>query len=237
MAEVMDALISVLIAVTPLTLLFLVFQVFFLKLPLRQVADILKGTALAATGLFLFLAGIGIGFLPFGRLIGQTLGALSQTWVFVLGGLFLGFFTTWGEPAVRVLCDQLEEASNGSIRASLVLYAICLGVAFWVGLGTLRIAFGFPLLYLLVPGYLAVIVLMWMSSPDYIAFAVDAGGVATGPLANSFLLALALGASAATGGRDPIIDGLGFVALIALAPITSLMVLGSLVRMRTRQTE
>lgn len=236
-AEVMDALISVLIAVTPLTVLFLVFQVFFLKLPLRQVADILKGTALAATGLFLFLLGIAIGFLPFGRLIGQALGGLDETWMFALVGVLLGFFTTWGEPAVRVLCDQLEEASNGAIPASLVLYAICLGVAFWVGLGTLRIAFGFPLLYLLVPGYLAVIVLMWLSARDYIAFAVDAGGVATGPLANSFLLALALGASAAVGTRDPIIDGFGFVALIALAPITSLMILGVIVRTRTRKTE
>jgi hypothetical protein len=60
----------------------------------------------------------------------------------------------------------------------------------------------------------------------------------TGPLANSFLLALALGASTALGGLEPVVQGFGFVALIALAPITSVMLLGFLIRMsRTREQE
>lgn len=228
---------SVSIAIVPLAMLFLLFQVFLLRLPRREVADILKGTAIAAVGLFLFLLGIGIGFLPFGRAVGEALGALDQTWLFVLIGLLLGFLTTWGEPAVRILAGQVEDASNGSIRESWVLYAICLGVALWVGLGMLRIAYGIPLLYLLMPGYILVIGLMWLSDRDFVAVAVDAGGVATGPLANTFLLALALGASASMGGQDPIIHGFGFVALIALAPITSVMLLGFLIRLKARQQE
>lgn len=228
---------SVTVAITPLVMLFLLFQVFLLRLPQRQVADILKGTAIAAVGLFLFLLGIGIGFLPFGRAIGEALGALDQTWLFVVVGLLLGLLTTWGEPAVRILADQVEEASNGSIRGSLVLYAVCIGVALWVGVGMLRIAYGIPLLYLVVPGYLIVIGLMRLSERDFVAIAVDAGGVATGPLANSFLLALALGASTSMGYDDPVAHGLGFVALIALAPIMSVMVLGFLVRLRMREQE
>lgn len=230
--EIAEALSSVVIAVAPLTVLFLVFQVFLLKLPPRQVADILKGTAVAAVGLFLFLAGIGIGFLPFGRVVGETIGAFDQWWLFVLIGLLLGFFTTWGEPAVRVLCRQVDDASNGSIPYTLVLAVICVGVAVWAGLGALRIVFEIPLLYLLVPGYALVVCLMWLSSGEFIAIAVDAGGVATGPLANTFLLALALGA-ASVQGTDPVVHGLGFVALIAIAPITSLMILGALIRMKT----
>lgn len=236
-AEVADALASVAIAVTPLTILFLVFQVFMLKLPLGQVADILKGTAVAAVGLFLFLLGVGIGFLPFGRIIGESLGALDQKWLFVVVGLLLGFVTTLGEPAVRVLCGQAEDASNGSIRKSVVLYTICIGVAFWVGLGVLRLIYGFSLLYLIVPGYILVIGLMWISSKDYVSVAIDAGGVATGPLANSFLLALALGASASVGDQDPIVSGFGFVALIAVAPITSLMLLGVVLRPKPPKKE
>ncbi|MGE3150936.1 MAG: DUF1538 domain-containing protein [Pseudorhodoplanes sp.] len=228
---------SVTVAIVPLVVLFLIFQIFLLRLPLRQVADILKGTAIAAVGLFLFLLGIGIGFLPFGRAIGEALGALEQVWLFALIGLLLGFFTTWGEPAVRILADQVESASNGSIRGTLVLYAVCVGVALWVGLGALRIAYGIPLLYLVVPGYVLVIGLMRFSERDFVAIAVDAGGVATGPLANTFLLALALGASAAMGDQNPIVQGLGFVALIALAPIMSVMMLGVLVRLRTRAQE
>jgi hypothetical protein len=237
LGEAVQALSSVAIAVAPLTVMFLVFQIFLLKLPPRQVADILKGTAIAAVGLVLFLLGIGIGFLPFGRVIGETVGALDQWWLFVLVCLLVGFFTTWGEPAVRVLCRQVDEASNGSIPQTLVLAVICLGVAFWAGLGALRIVFGIPLLYLLVPGYTLVVCLMWLSSREFIAIAVDAGGVATGPLANSFLLALALGATAAQDGLDPIVHGLGFVALIALAPITSLMILGALIRLKAPKKE
>lgn len=235
--EIKATALSVTIAIVPLVLLFLLVQVFLLKLPQRQVADILKGTAIAAVGLFLFLLGIGIGFLPFGRAVGAALGALDQTWLFVLAGLLLGLLTAWGEPAVRILANQVEEASSGSIRGPLVLYAVCIGVALWVGLGVLRITYGIPLLYLLVPGYLLVIGLMWLSDRDFVAIAVDAGGVATGPLANSFLLALALGASASMGDQDPIVHGFGFVALIALAPIISVMVLGLLVRSKTRTQE
>jgi hypothetical protein len=228
---------SVTIAITPLVMLFLLFQVFLLRLPRRQVADILKGTAIAAAGLFLFLLGIDIGFLPFGRAIGEALGALENIWLFALVGLLLGFLTTFGEPAVRILAEQVEDASNGSIRGPMVLYATCVGVAAWVGLGMLKIAFGIPLLYLLVPGYVCVIALMWLSDRDFVAIAVDAGGVATGPLANSFLLALALGASASMENQNPVVHGFGLVALIALAPIMSVLMLGFLVRLKTRERE
>jgi hypothetical protein len=228
---------SVAIAVVPLALLFLAFQVFLLRLPRTQVVDILKGAAIAAAGLFLFLLGIGIGFLPFGRAMGAALGGLDQVWLFALVGVLLGFVTTWGEPAVRILAEQVENTSNGSIHSRMLLYAVCAGVAVWVGLGMLRIAFGIPLLYLLVPGYLIVIVLMWLSDRDFVAIAADAGGVATGPLANSFLLALALGASAAMGDQNPVVEGFGFIALIALAPVMSVMILGFIVRLKTREPE
>ena len=227
---------SVAVAIVPLVIMFLLAQVFMLKLPGRAVKDILLGAALAACGLFLFLLGVGIGFLPFGRAIGEAVGATSQPWLLIGAGLFLGFVTTWGEPAVRILADQVEEASNGSIPGLLVLNAICVGVAVWTSLGLLRIGYGIPLLYLLVPGYGLAILMLWISDKDFVAIAIDAGGVATGPLANTFLLALALGASAAVGGQNPVVDGLGFVALVALAPVISVMALGLLMG-RKRRTE
>ena len=225
---------SVLMAVLPLATFFLAFQVFLLRLPRRDFRNILTGTLLSAFGLVLFLVGVSIGFLPVGRAIGEALGALTNKWLLLPVGLFLGFVTTWGEPAVRILADQVEDASNGSIRRSLVLYTICTGVALWVGLGMLRIGYGIPILYLLVPGYLLVIVIMWLSDKDFVGIAVDAGGVATGPLANTFLLALALGTSASIGGQNPLVNGLGLVSLIALAPVVSLMALGMLIRWRQR---
>jgi hypothetical protein len=221
---------SVLMAVMPLAALFMIFQIFVLGLPRRDVRNILTGSVIAAAGLFLFLLGVTIGFIPFGQTIGNALGSISQKWLLVPAGLLLGFVTTWGEPSVRILADQVDETSNGSIRRTLVLHTICIGVSVSGGLGLLRIVYEVPLLYLLVPGYALVLVIMWLSDRDFVAIAVDAGGVATGPLANTFLLALALGVSSSMGKQDPIVHGLGFVALIALAPIVSVMVLGLLLR-------
>jgi multisubunit Na+/H+ antiporter MnhC subunit len=228
---------SVMMAVLPLAALFMVFQIFVLGLPRRDVRNILIGTLLAAAGLFLFLLGVTISFIPFGRAVGEALGALSQKWLLLPAGLLLGFVTTWGEPAVRILADQVEEASNGSISRALVLYAICIGVAVSGGLGLLRVGYEIPLLYLLVPGYVLVIAVLWFSDRRFVAIAADAGGVATGPLANTFLLALALGVSSSMGNQDPILHGLGLVALVALAPILSVLILGLLLRRKERHQE
>lgn len=229
-----DTLRSVATAVVPLMVLFMVFQLLMLKLPRTYVLNILKGALLASIGLLLFLQGVHVGFLPYGRAIGEALGALPYKWLLVPFGFLLGFLTTWGEPSVRILADQVEEASSGSIRSSTVLYAICTGVSIFVGLGMLRIGYNVPLLHILLPGYMLVLVIIWFSDREFLAIAVDAGGVATGPLANTFLLALSLGISSAMGDRDPIVHGLGLVSLIALAPIISVMVLGFIVKTKKR---
>jgi hypothetical protein len=228
---------GVALAVLPLAVLFMAFQLLFLRLPAKEVSRILTGTLLASAGLFLFLLGVSIGFLPFGRAIGEALGSLPQKWLLLPFGVLLGFVTTWGEPAVRILADQVEQASTGSIRRSFVVVAVCAGVALAVGLGMFRIGYAIPLLWLLAPGYGLVLAIMWFSDKTFVSIAVDAGGVATGPLANTFLLALAFGASSAVGGQDPLVHGLGLVSLIALAPVISVMVLGLVVRWKERQQE
>jgi len=228
---------SVTLAVLPLLVLFLVFQALFLRLPVREVRRLLTGTLLAAAGLFLFLLGVGIAFLPFGRIIGEALGALPHGWLLIPFGLVLGFVTTRAEPAVGILAEQVEEASGGAVRRDLVVLTICVGVAVFVAIGMSRIRFDIPLLYLLVPGYGIFLVFMWFSKAEFVAIGIDAGGVASGPLANSFLLALAFGVSSATGGQDPLVHGLGLVALIALAPALSLVMLGMLLQWKDRRKE
>ena len=228
---------AVVLAVLPLATLFMIFQVLFLRLPAKEVSRVLTGTLVASAGLFLFLLGVSVAFLPFGRLLGEAIGALPHKWLVVPFGVLLGFATTWGEPAVRVLAEQVEEASAGSIRRSAVLVAVCIGVALSVGIGMFRIGYEIPLPYLLVPGYGLVLAIMWFSDKEFVAIGADAGGVATGPLANSFLLALAFGASSAMGDQDPLVQGLGLVALIALAPVISVIALGLLVRWKERRKE
>jgi hypothetical protein len=226
---------SVALAVLPLLTFFLVMQVLFLQLPVKEVSRILIGTLLAALGLYLFLLGVEVAFLPAGRAIGEALGALAAKWPLVAGGIALGFATAWAEPAVGILAGEVEKATGGSIPRRLVLAAIGVGVALFAGVGMARIAWDLPLLHLLAAGYGAVLALLAFTEREFVAIAVDAGGVATGPIANTLLLALALGASSAAGGQDPMVQGLGLVALIALAPIVSVMTLGVLVRREQRK--
>jgi len=227
-----DTLLSVVKALLPLLSLFLIFQFLLLKLPRYYVFNLLKGTLLAVVGLLLFLQGVHIGFLPAGQAIGETLGNITWKWLLIPFGFFIGFLTTWTEPAVRILCDQVEKASAGAIRRSVVLSVICAGVALFVGLGMAKIIYGIPLLYIVVPGYIMVLIMLWFSDKQFLSIAFDAGGVATGPMAVTFLMAIAIGVSSAIEGRDPIIHGFGLIALIALAPIISVMAMGLVVRIR-----
>jgi len=59
---------------------------------------------------------------------------------------------------------------------------------------------------------------------------------ATGPMAVTFLLSLAVGVAAGIEGRNPVVDGFGLIALIALAPILSVLALGIFYRIRKGET-
>lgn len=230
-----DTLLSVVKALLPLLGLFLVFQFLFLKLPRHYIFNLLKGTLLAVVGLLLFLQGVHIGFLPAGQAIGEMLGNITWKWLLIPFGFFIGFLTTWTEPAVRILCDQVEKASAAAISKSVILYVICAGVALFVGLGMAKIIYGIPLLYIVVPGYIIVLIMLWFSDKQFLSVAFDAGGVATGPMAVTFLMAIAIGVSSSIEGRDPVIHGFGLIALIALAPILSVMALGFLFRLKNEK--
>jgi len=223
---------SVVEAILPIVAILALFQILFLKLPVTYVVNLLKGTLISAGGLFLFLLGVQIGFLPYGQEIGAALGDFTFKWLAIPFGFLLGFITTWSEPAVRILCDQVEEASIGSIRKMTVLYATCLGVAVVVALGMARDIYQIPLLYILIPGYMLAMLMVWFTPKDYVGFAFDAGGVATGPIANTFLLGLGLGLASSSSGENVVVYGLGLVALIALAPLISVMGLGIIIRVK-----
>ncbi|MCE5337540.1 MULTISPECIES: DUF1538 domain-containing protein [unclassified Methanoculleus] len=223
-------------ALLPLLLFFGVFQALYLKLPRVYVVNLAKGILLAFLGMVLFLQGVNVAFLPAGREIGEAVAAFDQRWLLIPFGFLLGFLTTYAEPAVRVLCYQVEESSGGYIGESLILYTLSLGVAVSVSLGMARLIYGIPLLSFLIPGYLLVIILLLLSDGEFIGIAFDSGGVATGPMAVTFLLSLAVGVAAGIEGRNPVTDGFGLIALIALAPILSVLMLGILYR-RTRGEE
>jgi hypothetical protein len=220
-------------ALIPLLIFFAVFQALYLKLPRIYVVNLAKGILLASLGMVLFLQGVNVAFLPAGREIGEAVAAFDQRWLLIPFGFALGFLATYAEPAVRVLGYQVEESSSGYIGESLILYTLSLAVAVSVALGMARLVYGIPLLYFIIPGYLLIVILLVLTDKDFVGIAFDSGSVATGPMAVTFLLSLAVGVAAGIEGRNPVIDGFGLIALIALAPILSVLVLGILYR-RTR---
>jgi hypothetical protein len=226
--EIQEVLLEVLVALGPLVILFAIFQFFFLKLPREYVANLLKGLGLSFVGLVLFLQGVKVGFLPAGTKMGEILGNVSYRWILAPIGFILGFVATIAEPAVRILSFEVEKTSSGAIRARAILFTLALGVAFFVALGMIRIIYGIPIHYFIIPGYLVAIVMLKFTDSTFVAIAFDAGGVATGPMTVTFVMAMAVGVATVMENRSPILDGFGLIALVALAPILSVMGFGLL---------
>ena len=233
----LEILAEVALALAPLLFIFLIYQVFFLKLPKGEVLNISKGILMTFIGLVLFLYGVQIGFMPAGTLIGEALASLSYNWILIPIGLVLGFVVTIAEPAVRVLGVEVEKASSGYIKEKTILFTLAIGVALSIALSMIRTIYGIPLAYFLIPGYAIVLFLSFFAGPTFTAIAFDSGGVATGPMTVTFILAVSVGAANMIEGRNPIIDGFGLVALVALAPILSVMILGLLYQLKEKSNK
>jgi hypothetical protein len=171
------------------------------------------------------MTGVSGGFTPTGHSLGMELGAIAGGWALLPVGLLLGAVVVCAEPAVWVLTEQVEEISGGSIKRSVMLAALSASIAFAVMLGMLRVVTGMSIWYILVPGYIAALILTRRCPPLFTAIAFDSGGVASGPMSTTFVLALTLGASVACGG-NPATDAFGMVAMIAMAPLITIQILG-----------
>lgn len=230
-------LVEVALALLPLLVLFSFFQIFFLKLPKKKIINIVKGMVLTFLGLSFFLQGVHIGFLPIGEQMGIELGKIPNSWILIPIGFILGFVATFAEPAVRILNYEVEKVSSGAIPQQLMLYTLSLGVAVSIALSMARIIYGLPLMYFIIPGYLIGLILIRYSKRNFIGIAFDSGGVATGPMTVTFILAMTIGVATALEGRDPLLEGFGMIALVALAPILSVLILGILYARKERENE
>lgn len=213
------------LALLPILVLFVIFQVTMLKLPGRQVRRMITGFIYAWVGLVIFMIGVNGGFTPTGRSLGMELGGLVGGWALLPVGLVLGAVVVIAEPAVWVLTEQVEEVSGGSIKRSVMLLALSASIAMAVTLGMIRVVTGISIWYILLPGYILALVMTKYCPPMFTAIAFDSGGVASGPMSTTFVLALTLGAAIASGG-NPATDAFGMVAMIAMAPLLTIQALG-----------
>lgn len=228
-AAFMDALPEyfkdVAVAVMPIAVMFLLFQLVTRRFKKRQVIKIIGGLIYTYIGLVLFLTGVNVGFMPTGQYIGATIGASDRSFLLIPIGMLMGYFIVAAEPAVHVLNKQVEEVSNGSISAKSMKTGLSVGVAVSLGIAMLRILTGVSLLWFLVPGYFISLLLTFFVPKIYTGIAFDSGGVASGPMTATFLLPFAMGACEALGGNI-LTDAFGIVAMVAMTPLITIQVLG-----------
>lgn len=224
------------IALAPIIIAFMLFQVFMLKLTRQNLMRISVGLVYTYIGLVLFLTGANVGFVPAGNYIGQVIAALPYRWIIVPIGMVIGFFIIKAEPAVYVLNKQVEEITDGAIPGAAVGMSLSLGVAVSLGLAMMRVLTGLNILWLLIPGYSIALILSFFVPKIFMAIAFDSGGVASGPMAATFLLPFAQGACIAVGG-DIVADAFGVVAMVAMTPLIALQILGLVFELRKRRTK
>lgn len=223
------------IAIVPVAVLFIVTNKFFFKLRKREYRRILKGLGYTFIGLVLFMGGVNSGFMSVARQIGSSIAVTNYKLLPVIG-FFLGMVVVLAEPAVYILSHQVEDVTAGSIPRKMIVVALSIGVALAVCLSMIRIlSSSIKLWMFLVPGFSIAMILSYFIPNIFVGIAFDSGGVASGPMTATFLLAFSQGASAMIEGADILIDGFGIIAMVAMMPIISISILGLLFKIKSKK--
>lgn len=216
---------EVLVALGLIVAFFVTLQLTVLKLSRAKLAQIGFGIVYTFVGLVIFLTAVAVGFMPIGFELGQQLAQLPRA--LVISGLVIGMVVVLAEPAVHVLNKQVEEITGGLVTKRSMLIALSVGVGISIGLSMIRLIYGFPVIYYLIPGYFLSLGLSFFVPKLYTAIAFDSGGVASGPLTSSFILPLAIGACSAIHGEGGILSyAFGVVAMVAMTPLITIQILG-----------
>ena len=219
----------------PIVLVVLFFQLVVFRQPLPQAGKLCIGLCFVVGGLSLFIKGLEIGLFPLGEAMAYDFARKGSVLWLIVFAFALGFGTTFAEPALIAIADKastlrVSEGSAEEIRSLQRSFAISLRitVALSVGLslsiGVIRIIQGWPLYYLIIAGYLLIMVLTPFAPSNIVALAYDSGGVTTSTITVPLTAALGIGLASSIKGRNPLLDGFGLIAIASLTPI--LFVLG-----------
>ena len=237
--------------VLPIAVILLGFQVLVLRRPILHPARVFVGLVFVLLGLALFLEGLELALFPLGRLMAEqlttpsfilgegveTLTAFTWTdyiWVYIFAAA-IGFATTVAEPALIAVSIKANQVSGGTITVNGLRFAVAVGVAFGVALGTFRIVTGTPLHWYIIAGYVVVIVQTTRAPRAIIPLAYDSGGVTTSTVTVPLVAALGLGLAETIPGRSALLDGFGLIAFASLFPIISVMAYAQISEWRTKR--
>lgn len=241
-------------AIVPLCSILLLVLVVGLKQPPKHYDELFIGILCAVIGMGLFNLGIALGLTPLGEQLGGNVVssfAAIEPWaaegfvdpmfassnmgkaLAILFGFILGYGATLAEPALNALGSTVEKITVGAFKKSLLMQTVATGVALGISTGVAKIAFNLDLWYLLVPPYIILMLITYLSSEEFVNFGWDSAGVTTGPITVPLVLAMGLGIGSKTGA----IDGFGVLALASIGPIITVLTVGLIVRKKPKPDE
>ncbi|NOU60429.1 DUF1538 domain-containing protein [Marinifilum caeruleilacunae] len=222
---------------TPIILVVSFFQIVILQKPFPNLTEVLIGLVFVVFGLMLFIEGLEISLFPIGENLSFDLVKKGSLFWLLLFSFLLGFATTIAEPALIAVA---KEAAEIAVQSNLIhadiessyAFGLRLSVAIAVGLAILvgiwRIIKGWPVYYLIIGGYVLVIIITYFAPEEIIGIAYDAGGVTTSTITVPLVTALGVGLASAIEGRSPLTDGFGLIAFASLFPMIFVMCYGML---------
>ena len=239
--QLIDSILSSVRDLLPIVLVVTFFQLVVIQQPFPELARMITGFLLVVLGLALFVRGLEQALFPIGESIAYAFARKGNLFWLLIFAFALGFGTTIAEPALTAVADEAARiAADGGVIAdhadALESYSlglritVALAVGFAILTGVYRIVKGWPIQYLIIGGYIGVVIMTAFAPPEIIGIAYDSGGVTTSTVTVPLVAALGLGLSETVPGRNPILDGFGLIAFASLFPIMSVMAYAQLSR-------
>ena len=210
------------LAIIPLAVVFLIYDLLLIKLPIKRKLRFLFGLLVTFIGLCLFLFGIEFGIAGIGTEIGNFVATLSPA-VIIIFCIILGFIITFTEPSVVVLAKQVQSVTKGNIPYVLVMFAIAISMSVAITLSALKIIYQINFFYIILIGYALALILMFFVPSIFTGLAFDSGGVASGPMTSAFVLPIMIALASQTTSS---VDGFGLIGIVGMCPIVIIQLLG-----------
>ncbi|MET1255861.1 DUF1538 family protein [Aliikangiella maris] len=221
----------------PIVMVILFFQTVVMQQPIPNIVEILFGSICVLLGLACFIQGLQLALFPIGESMAYDLTQKGSLFWLIVFAFSLGFGTAIAEPALMTVAKEAAHAASviGHIQNNTtelesyannlrITVAISVGVAIIIGI--VKILRGWSIQWLIIGGYLLVILLTLFAPLEIIAIAYDSGGVTTSTITVPLVTALGVGLANSIKGRNPMTDGFGLIAFAVLTPIIAVMLFG-----------
>lgn len=216
---------QIILSLTPIIITFIIFTLIS-KNKIQDNKKIIVGLIFILFGLTLFLTGTDVGYFKIGYLLGTSLSSFNPLYIIIIGGV-LGLFISKIEPSVKVLIQEVNDVTNGKIKAKLLEKCLSVGTSISVILCLFVTLNNLNILIVLIPSYFLAILLAFITPNQFLTIAFDSGGVISGNMITTFLLPLLVGLLSIVS-NNYLELAFGFLSLVSIIPVIIIEIVGLL---------